>query len=69
MAELPQLESMTVAERIKLVQDLWDDIAATPADVPVTEAQRAELDHRLADHRQNSGQSADWSAVKQRLKR
>jgi putative addiction module component (TIGR02574 family) len=36
-----------VDERIRLVEDLWDSIAADQAVLPLTPAQRAELDRRL----------------------
>ena len=36
-----------VAERLKLVEDLWDSIAAEQNNLPLTEAQKAELDSRL----------------------
>jgi len=34
-------------ERMQLVEDLWDSIAAEQEALPITEAQRAELDRRL----------------------
>jgi putative addiction module component (TIGR02574 family) len=42
--KLPQL---TVDERIKLVEDLWDSIAADQGALPITADQRSELDRRL----------------------
>ncbi len=42
------LAQLRLAERIQLVEDLWDTIAATPEAVPVTDAQKTELDRRLA---------------------
>ena len=44
-----RFEQMTPAERIEYLQDLWDRVAAAPQDVPITEAQRAELRRRLYD--------------------
>lgn len=35
-------------ERIRLVEDLWDSIAAEQGMLPLTPEQRAELDRRLA---------------------
>lgn len=42
---------LSVAERILLVQDLWDSIAADQAPIPMTRAQRAELERRLRTYR------------------
>ncbi len=41
------LRELPVAERIKLVEDLWDSIAADQSVLPLTSAQRVELDKRL----------------------
>jgi putative addiction module component (TIGR02574 family) len=43
-----RLRELPLEERIKLVEDLWDSIAAERGVLPLTEAQRAELDLRLA---------------------
>ncbi len=52
---------LTIPERLKLVEELWESIRANPESLPVTVAQKAELDRRLADHEANpqSGHSLD----------
>ena len=49
--------SLSVAERLQLVDDIWDSIAeeanAAPSVLPLTEAAAAELDRRLAEHESN----------------
>jgi putative addiction module component (TIGR02574 family) len=42
-----KLQESSVDERIKLVEDLWDSIAADQGTLPITAAQRTELDLRL----------------------
>jgi putative addiction module component (TIGR02574 family) len=42
-----KLQQLTVDERIKLVEDLWDSIAADQGALPMTADQRGELDRRL----------------------
>lgn len=54
------LERLSVVERLVLVEELWNSIAAS---TPVTEAQRAELDHRLADHDANPDDVVSWEEV------
>jgi putative addiction module component (TIGR02574 family) len=48
---------LSIAERIQLVEDLWDSVAAEaavlPERLPVSAAQRVELLRRSAAHRQN----------------
>lgn len=41
------------AERLELVEEIWDSLAATPEAVPVPDWHRAELDRRL-DHPSSS---------------
>jgi putative addiction module component (TIGR02574 family) len=36
-----------VEDRLRLVEDLWDSIAADQSALPLTDAQRRELDRRL----------------------
>jgi putative addiction module component (TIGR02574 family) len=40
------IDRLSVAERLALVQKIWDSIAVDPDQVPLTEAQRQELDRR-----------------------
>jgi putative addiction module component (TIGR02574 family) len=42
-----KLQELPIEERIKLVEDLWDSIAADRTALPLTPDKRAELDHRL----------------------
>jgi len=45
--------SLSIEERLQLVGDIWDSIAdaanASPDVLPLTDAQKAELDRRIAD--------------------
>jgi len=41
------LRKLPLDERIRLVEDLWDSIAADQGLLPLTPEQRAELDRRL----------------------
>jgi putative addiction module component (TIGR02574 family) len=42
-----KLRDLPIDERIKLVEDLWDSIAADQNALPITPEQKAELDGRL----------------------
>lgn len=43
-----KLQELPVEERIKVVEDLWDSIAANPKLLPLTDDQKTELDRRLS---------------------
>ena len=64
---LSEIRKLSVSERIQLVEDIWDSIAADAETLPLTEEQRAELDRRLADAEANPGVGTSWSEVKARL--
>ena len=59
---------LTVAERIILAQDIWDSIAAGPELVEVTQAQRDELDRRLATLDASAIFGTSWDDLKARLR-
>jgi len=41
---------LSTAEKIRLVEDLWDEVAAVGEEFPVPEAHKRLLDERLAGH-------------------
>lgn len=57
---------LSVAERIQLAEDLWDSIPES-SDIPLTDAQRAELDRRLEDLEQHPDAGEPWEVVRARL--
>lgn len=58
------IDRLSVEERLTLVEDLWDSIAGESAATSPTDAQRAELDRRLADHEANPNDVIAWEDVK-----
>ena len=61
--------SLSVPERIQLVEDIWDSIAEVPETVPLTEEQKAELDRRLDAYHQNPDEGSPWGAVRERIRK
>jgi putative addiction module component (TIGR02574 family) len=55
---------LDVDEQIELVEAIWDGIVSRGAAPPLTEAQKTELDRRLADHLANPDDVVPWSEVK-----
>ncbi|MBZ5542094.1 MAG: addiction module protein [Acidobacteriia bacterium] len=62
-----EILQMGIAERIQLVEDIWDSIAAVPDAIPLTHAQREELDRRIAAYHDNPQSGSPWDEVKKRL--
>jgi putative addiction module component (TIGR02574 family) len=59
---------LTPAEKPQLVEDLWDDLAATPAAVPVHDWQKEELARRKANLQNNPASGLSWEEVKRRVR-
>jgi putative addiction module component (TIGR02574 family) len=59
---------LSPAEKLELVEDLWDDLAATPEAVPVHEWQNEELARRKASLLRNPAAAMSWEQVKQRVR-
>ena len=55
-------------EKLQLVEDLWDDLAATPSEVPVYEWQKKELARRKANLMNNPALGLSWDDVKRRVR-
>ena len=64
-----EIEQLSVAERVQLAEEIWDSIAATPEQLPLTEAQRQELDRRLALHEREPARVTPWEEVRTKLQR
>jgi putative addiction module component (TIGR02574 family) len=59
--------TLTIAERIELIGDIWDTIAEVPEAVALTDAQKAELDRRLDAHHKDPTAGAPWPVVRDRI--
>jgi putative addiction module component (TIGR02574 family) len=61
------LFSLSIPERIQLVEDLWDSIAVQSDKVELTAEIKCELDKRLADYQQDPQAQSSWHEVRARL--
>ena len=61
---IQELERLSVPERVQLVEDLWDSIARSNADVPVPQWQKDELDRRKQNYLRNPDAGLPWDEVK-----
>ena len=60
--------SLSVAERIQLVEDIWDSIAEVPETVSLSDEQKAELDRRLDAYHRNPDEGSPWGMVRERIR-
>jgi putative addiction module component (TIGR02574 family) len=59
---------LSPAEKLQLVEDLWDHLAATPAAVPIHDWQKEELERRKANLAKNPASGLSWEEVKRRIR-
>ncbi len=50
VSEIPGIYEMSTAEKITLVEELWDSIVSDQKILPLTDEQKAELDKRIAGY-------------------
>jgi putative addiction module component (TIGR02574 family) len=64
---LAKVTSLSPADRLELIGVVWDSLS--PDDLPMTDAERALLDARLADMERNPDDQSPWPEVKARIER
>ena len=64
---LSELTSLPVAERLRVVESLWDSIEAD-APVTVPPEQRVEIDRRVQAHEANPDELLTWDEVLDQLR-
>ncbi len=62
------IAALSPEERLGLLEQLWDSLATQPEAVPLTDAQRAELDRRLDDLEAEGPVGIPWDEVLGRIR-
>lgn len=62
-----EILELSVPERIKLIQEIWESIVEFPEEVILTDAQRRLLDERLDDLAKNPQGGSPWPEVRARI--
>lgn len=65
--QIPAVKALSPRDKLALAVELWDELAAHPEEVPVTEAQLGELDRRHEEYLANPEAVGTWETVKARL--
>ena len=52
-ADLAEILKLPAGERLRLVELIWESLAAEPSEVPLSDAHRAVIDERVAEHERN----------------
>ncbi len=57
-----EIQRLTPSEKFQLVQELWDDIAASKEELPIPQWHKDELNRRLDDEASDEGRV--WKTVR-----
>ena len=57
------IAKLSAEERLRLLEELWDSLSATPEAIPLTNAQREELDCRLDELERDGPTGIPWEDV------
>jgi len=66
---LDDVLSLSVSERILMVEAIWDSIAKNDEHLELSVETKQMLDERLENHRKYPNEGSDWNEVKVRIKR
>lgn len=64
---LDEILELPVADRLRVVEEIWESIVAAPEALPVPQSQRDELDRRLKLHQEDPEAATLWETVRSRL--
>ena len=67
-APVPSVFDLSPAEKLQLVEDLWDDLAANSEDVPIHDWQKEELARRKQNLLSNPGSALTWEETQRRVR-
>ena len=59
---------LSLSEKLQLVEDLSDDIASAPEDVPVHDWQKEELARRKQNRLSTPGSALSWQEIQRRVR-
>ena len=62
-----QILSLTVTEKLQLIEDIWDSVAIHPDQIPLSQSHKQELDRRLSSYQNLENQGDNWENVKKRI--
>jgi putative addiction module component (TIGR02574 family) len=60
---------MTKDERLNLLEELWESLEASSAELSLTEAQRRELDRRVEEMDRDANLGIPWEEVMSRIRK
>jgi putative addiction module component (TIGR02574 family) len=66
---IKEIDNLELAEKILLVEDIWDSIARNNEKLPLPHWQRVEIEKRYADFKNGDLKLHDWQNVHEDLRK
>ena len=63
----PELSRLSPSDKHLLVTELWDDLAANPDQIPVSDEVIAELDRRMEEYKKDPTAVTTWEEIQVRI--
>ena len=64
---LDEIRRMSVAERLQLLEEIWETLREEQETLPLSEAQAREIDRRLETYRRHGDRGITWDELDRRL--
>jgi len=62
------IQELSVSDRIRMAEELWDSILEDQASIEVTDAQKKVLEQRIKSYSSTPSEGSTWEEVNDRLK-
>ncbi|MFN0278849.1 MAG: addiction module protein [Pyrinomonadaceae bacterium] len=62
-----EIMEMSVSDRLRIVEDIWDSIASDAKDLKISEELKSELDRRLEAYESDPDAGVTWDELDTRL--
>ncbi len=63
-----EISKLNLAEKLLLVEDVWDSIAQSNSELPMPEWQKRELDKRYKEFKSGTQNLHDWQSVHEEIR-
>jgi len=67
--QVSEILELSVAEKIRIVEEIWNSIAKNSESLQLSDEERAELDRRLQEYRKDPTEGIEWNQLKTKLSR
>jgi len=66
---IEEILNLSVKKRLEVIEEIWESITSDEEAIPLTSAQRRELDRRKREHRADPSAATSWAEVRDRLQK